>query len=97
MFVCGGLEAVAEIYCATGYARRRRRMRRFLQSVEGIRVDGLEEVWVSAAEERLISRGVVEDLDEVGCCGRFVSGLLMAGQDSDSEEDEEEDSDEDEE
>jgi hypothetical protein len=55
-------------------------------------VDDLLNLWTPAAEERLLSRDIVQDLDEVGCCGRFVALLLMGPED---EEDEDEEDDED--
>ncbi|KAF8541916.1 hypothetical protein BDD12DRAFT_730439, partial [Trichophaea hybrida] len=53
-------------------------------------VDDLLNLWTPAAEEHLLSREIVQDLDEVGCCGRFVSLLLTGPEDDDDEEEEEE-------
>ncbi|KAI5806319.1 hypothetical protein EDC01DRAFT_639571 [Geopyxis carbonaria] len=65
-------------------------------------MDDLPDLWVPAAESRLLGRGIVSDLDEVSCIGRFISALLLAtlpedygdndeyADDSDDEEDEEE-------
>lgn len=41
-------------------------------------VDELIDLWTPAAEERLLAQKIVTDLDEVGCCGRFVSLLMTA-------------------
>lgn len=50
-------------------------------------VDELMDVWTPAAEERLLSREIVGSLDEVGCCGQFVSQLLGSMAESDNEDD----------
>lgn len=53
-------------------------------------VDELMDVWTPAAEERLLSREIVGSLDEVGCCGQFVSQLLGSTAESDESDDDEE-------
>lgn len=63
--------------------------------VARLEVDELMDVWTPAAEERLLSRAIVTSLDEVGCCGHFVSQLLGNTADTDNEEDGEDSEDED--
>jgi hypothetical protein len=58
-------------------------------------VDLLMNLWTPAAEEQLLSRGIVEDLEEVKCYGRFVSMLLATADVEEHEEEDEEDSDDD--
>lgn len=52
-----------------------------------IDVDDLGNLWTPAAEQLLLQREIVQSLEEVGCCGRFVS-LLLATADEDDEEEE---------
>lgn len=59
-------------------------------------VDELMDVWTPAAEQRLLSREIVGSLDEVGCCGQFVSQLLGSTAESDDEDDGDEEASEDE-
>lgn len=59
-------------------------------------VDELMDVWTPAAEERLLSREIVRSLDEVGCCGQFVSQLLGSAAESDESDDGDEEGSEDE-
>lgn len=58
-------------------------------------VDELMDVWTPAAEERLLSREIVGSLDEVGCCGQFVSQLLGSTAESDESDDGDEEGSED--
>jgi hypothetical protein len=60
-------------------------------------VDNLTNLWTPAAEEQLLARGIVEDLDEVKCYGRFVSTLLATADEVEdqSDDEDEEDSDDD--
>ncbi|RPA99144.1 hypothetical protein L873DRAFT_1684397 [Choiromyces venosus 120613-1] len=55
-------------------------------------VDDLTQLWTPAAEHRLLFKGIVGSLEEVRCCGQFVSQLLGGGAESD-DEDEEDDAD----
>ncbi|PWW71748.1 hypothetical protein C7212DRAFT_360418 [Tuber magnatum] len=50
-------------------------------------VDDLTQLWTPAAEHRLIFGGIVGSLEEVRCCGQFVSQLLGGVTESDDEED----------
>ncbi|KAG0126890.1 hypothetical protein HOY82DRAFT_91828 [Tuber indicum] len=50
-------------------------------------VDDLTQLWTPAAEHRLIFGGIVGSLEEVRCCGQFVSQLLGGVIESDDEED----------
>lgn len=59
-------------------------------------VDELMDVWTPAAEQRLLSREIVGSLDEVGCCGQFVSQLLGSTAESDDEDDGDEEASDDE-
>lgn len=49
-------------------------------------IDELTNLWTPAAEELLLSRGIIRTLNDVGCCGDFVSHLL-ADEDEDDDED----------
>lgn len=41
-----------------------------------MQTDQLEDIWVPVAEEQLLGRGVVTNLESIKCCGEFVSQLL---------------------
>jgi len=71
--------------------------KRSVTELAQVHVDELSNLWTPAAEERLLSKKIVRDLDEVVCCGQFVSLLLTTPEEGEEEEDEaeEEDSDED--
>jgi hypothetical protein len=60
------------------------------ESKVGMGQEDLLALWTPAAEERLLQRGMVEDLEEVGCCGRFVGMLLEEDSEEEGDGDEEE-------
>ena len=41
-----------------------------------IQIDQLDDIWVPVAEEQLLGRGVVKNLESIRCCGEFVGQLL---------------------
>ncbi|CUS09714.1 unnamed protein product [Tuber aestivum] len=58
-----------------------------LSKLAKLDVDDLTQLWTPAAEHRLILGGIVGSLEEVRCCGQFVSQLLGGVTESDDEED----------
>lgn len=58
-----------------------------LSKLARLDVDDLTQLWTPAAEQRLIFGGIVGSLEEVRCCGQFVSQLLGGVTESDDEED----------
>lgn len=64
------------------------------ESKVGMGQEDLLALWTPAAEERLLQRGMVEDLEEVGCCGRFVGMLLEEDSEEEGDGDEDEGDDE---
>lgn len=41
-----------------------------------INIDQLSQIWVPAAEKQILSRGIVQNLESIRCCGEFVAELL---------------------
>ncbi|KAF8423866.1 hypothetical protein EV426DRAFT_563101 [Tirmania nivea] len=41
-----------------------------------INIDQLSQIWVPAAEKQILSRGIVQRLESIKCCGEFVAELL---------------------
>lgn len=41
-----------------------------------INIDQLSQIWVPAAEKQILSRGIVQNLESIKCCGEFVAELL---------------------
>ncbi|RPB25538.1 hypothetical protein L211DRAFT_87214 [Terfezia boudieri ATCC MYA-4762] len=41
-----------------------------------INIDQLSRIWVPAAEKLILSRGIVQNLESIKCCGEFVAELL---------------------
>jgi hypothetical protein len=68
-------------------------IKRSVTELAQVHVDELSNLWTPAAEERLLSKNIIRDLEEVVCCGQFVSLLLTTPEDEDEEEDEEDDED----
>ncbi|KAG0642915.1 hypothetical protein HOY80DRAFT_572530 [Tuber brumale] len=66
-----------------------------LSKLAKLDVDDLTQLWTPAAEHRLIFGGIVGSLEEVRCCGQFVSQLLGGVTESDDEEDDGDDSEDD--
>ena len=58
-----------------------------LSKLASLDVDDLTQLWTPAAEQRLIFGGIVSSLEEVRCCGQFVSQLLGGVTESDDEDD----------
>ena len=69
----------------------------FIAKLRHEEVDDLLTLWTPVAQERLLARNIVDDLEEVGCCGRFVTLLLTTAVDDDDDDDEEEEDEEEEE
>ncbi|KAF8444296.1 hypothetical protein BGX38DRAFT_1143680 [Terfezia claveryi] len=41
-----------------------------------INIDQLSRIWVPAAEKQILSRGIVQNMESIKCCGEFVAELL---------------------
>ena len=70
--------------------------KRSVTELAQVHVDELSNLWTPAAEQRLLSKKIIRDLEDVVCCGQFVSLLLTTPEDEDEEEDEDDEDDEDE-
>lgn len=89
VFITGGIPEVLRIYKITGHGKRRKALEKFVRTVDqvtgeqssggtstSIHVDQLDDIWVPVAEEQLLRRGVVTNLESIKCCGEFVGQLL---------------------